>query len=121
LRVVQSLVIDDEDPHTFDVAEAFSTARQWVDAGDYLAAFQAIRGIELIVGKPRETVEGPSAGEVEQALGDLRRRISGAGTVEGTVQAAALWRAAREEVIEGAWEGAMALISEANGWLNEPR
>jgi len=121
LRVVESIVVDDEDPHTLDIAKAFSVARQWVDAGDYLAAFQAIRGLELVVGKPHPSIEGPSAGEVEQALGDLRRRIARAGTAEGAVQAAALWRAAREEVIEGAWEGAMALIAEANGWLGEPQ
>jgi hypothetical protein len=121
LRLVGSVVVDDEDPHTHDVAKAFSVARQWVDAGDYLAAIQAIRGLELTIGKPAPGAAGPTAGEVEQALGDLRRRIASADAVEGTVQAAALWRAAREEVIEGAWESAMALILEGNDWLNGPQ
>lgn len=118
LRAVESVVVDDEDPRTIEIAKAFSLARQRADAGDYLSALQAIRGLQSV---RAHTVEhsGPTAGDVEQALGDLRRRIAHLGGTTGSVEAGALWRAAREEVIEGGWEGAMALISEANEWLDQ--
>jgi len=117
-RLVDSIVVDDEDPHTHEIAEAFSVARHWVEAGNYLAAMQAIRGLELTTSKATSASPVPTAGDVEQALGDLRRSVERARGGEGAVQAAALWRAAREEVIAGAWEAALALIAEGNGWLS---
>jgi hypothetical protein len=110
-------------PELKDASQAISRARHWVDAGDYLAALRAISGIEvrLLAPGPGGVDRALTAGDVEQALGDLRRGIEGIGDVRGATEAAALWAAARQEVIRGSWESAMAIIEEAHEWLERPR
>ncbi len=116
--VSKSITIGADSPQMREVAHALSRARQWAESGDYLAALHAIGGLSVSLKAP----SGPRAlsltgGEVEQALGDLRRSIGSSGEREGTTEAQALWAAAREEVVRGSWEAAMALIAEALGWL----
>jgi hypothetical protein len=113
--------LDSEDAR--QTAAAISKARQWIDAGDYLSAVHAVGALEVALklgdgtGRPGRA----TAGDVEQALGDLRRAVKAVGEARGAAEAARLWEAAREEVIGGAWEAALALIDEAHGWLNSPK
>ena len=110
--------VGDDRPETREIAAAISRARQWVDAGDYLAAVHAVGALEVqLHAGPEGPVSRVTAGDAEQALGDLRREIKSVGERKGAVEAARLWEAAREEVIGGAWEAALALINEARGWL----
>ena len=117
----KSITIGEDSPQMREVARALSRARQWADSGDYLAAIHAIGGLCLSVAPPVGPRAGTlTGGEVEQALGDLRRAIGSLGERDGTAEAQALWAAAREEVVRGSWEAAMALIGEARGWLEAP-
>ena len=102
-------------------ASALSRAKQWCDAGDYLAAVHAVGGLEIHVNAAQGVGAAArvKAGDAEQALGDLRREVGRVGEQRGAVEAARLWEAAREEVIGGAWEAALALIAEARLWLKQ--
>ncbi len=114
----KSITIGTDSPQMREVAQALSRARQWADSGDFLAALHAIGGLALSLSPPSGARAGSlTGGEVEQALGDLRRAIGSSGERDGTTEAQALWVAAREEVVRGSWEAAMALIAEARGWL----
>lgn len=114
----KSITVGADSPQMREVARALSRARQWADSGDYLGALHAIGGLGLSLSPPSGAREGSlTGGEVEQALGDLRRAIGSGGERDGTTEAQALWAAAREEVVRGSWEAAMALIAEARGWL----
>jgi hypothetical protein len=106
-----------------EASQAISRARHWVEAGDYFAALRAISGIEvrLLAPGPGGEDRPLAGGDVEQALADLRRGIQGVGDVRGATEAAALWAAARQEVIRGSWESAMAIIGEAHAWLVNAR
>jgi len=121
-QLSKSITVGVDSPQLRGVASALSRARQWAESGDYLAAIHAIGGISIQLRPEPTTRQGALAsGDVEQALGDLRREIGRGGDRDGTIEAQALWAAAREEVIRGSWEAAMALIREANGWLEVPR
>ena len=121
-QLSKSITVGVDTPQLREVASALSKARQWAESGDYLAAIHAIGGISVQLGLGEAARKGAvSGGDVEQALGDLRREIGRGGERAGTIEAQALWAAAREEVIRGSWEAAMALIREANGWLEVPR
>lgn len=110
--------VGDNTDETREVAAAISRARQWIDAGDYLAAVHAVGALEVqLHAKPTGAASRVTAGDAEQALGDLRREIKSVGERKGAVEAARLWEAAREEVMGGAWEAALALIDEAHHWL----
>ncbi len=113
--------VGDDSEASKAAASALSKAKQWCDAGDYLAAVHAVGGLEVQInamghGGPTGRV---TAGDAEQALGDLRREVGRVGEQRGAVEAARLWEAAREEVIGGAWEAALALIVEARLWLKQ--
>jgi hypothetical protein len=100
-----------------EFARVFSLARQWVDAGDYLAAVHALGDLEMRITSKVVLTGSPAfwkPADVEQALGDLRRAIKADAERPATAHAQALWSAAREEVIRGSWSAAMALIKEAN-------
>lgn len=119
----RSIMVGENSEEAREVAQAISRARQWAQSGDYLAAIHAISGLEMQLAKPSgETpTRASTGGDVEQALGDLRRHIDHVGEVPGSAEAAALWQAAREEVIRGSWEVALALMNEAYSWLNASR
>ncbi len=120
--VSRSITIGEDSPQMREVAHALARARQWAEAGDYLAALHAIGGLSVGLAPPAGPRAGSlTAGEVEQTLADLRRAIGSAGDRDGTAEAQALWAAAREEVVRGSWEAAMALLAEARGWLEAPR
>jgi hypothetical protein len=112
--------VGDDSEASRAAASALSKAKQWCDAGDFLAAVHAVGGLEVqINGTPGGSAAHVKAGDVEQALGDLRREVGRVGEQRGAVEAARLWEAAREEVIGGAWEAALALIGEARNWLKQ--
>ncbi len=115
--------VGDDTPDAREAAAAISKARQWVESGDYLAALHAIGGLEvrLALSATPGAPQHPKAGDVEQALGDLRREIARSGDAKGTAEASRLFDAAREEVMGGAWEAALALMDEARGWLARGR
>lgn len=120
--VSKFIMIGLDTPQTREAAQALWRARQWAQAGDYLSALHAIGALTVSLDALPGAREGSlTAGQVEQALGDLRRAIGRSAERDGTAQAQALWAAAREEVVRGSWEAAMALISEAQGWLEGPR
>ena len=112
--------VGDDSEASRAAASALSKAKQWCDAGDYLAAVHAVGGLEIQINAgPGGSATRLKAGDVEQALGDLRRDVGRVGEQRGAVEAARLWEAAREEVIGGAWEAALALIGEARLWLKQ--
>src|SRR3972149_592159 len=114
----KSITVGADSPQMREVAHALSRARQWADSGDYLAALHAIGGLSVSLTQPAGPRTGAvTAGEVEPALAGLRRSGGSSGERDGTTEAQALWAAAREEVVRGSWEAAMALIAEARGWL----
>jgi hypothetical protein len=118
-KISRNIVVGQDNPETREVAHAIARARQWAESGDYLAALHAIGGLEVTMARPTDGA-GPnrvSGADVEEALGALRREVERVGEVEGAVEAAQLWEAARQEVIRGSWEAAMALVEEARQWL----
>lgn len=118
-KISHNIVVGLDTPRTREVAHAIARARQWAEAGDYLAAVHAMGGIEVSIARPGDGAR-PGAvmgADVEEALGGLRRQVESVGEVEGAAEAARLWQAAREEVIRGSWEAAIALIDEGKQWL----
>jgi hypothetical protein len=118
------ILVGEDSPEIREVARVVSKARQWVEAGDYLAAIHALSSIEIQIttqaagpkdGKP------PKIADIEQALGDLRRAIRSDPDRPHAAAALSLWSAAREEIIRGSWTAAWALIQEANARLAKGR
>src|SRR6267142_1369817 len=72
------LVVGDDSPDAREYARVISMARQWVDAGDYLAAVHALGDLEMRITTKVVLTGSPAfwkPADVEQALGDLRRAI----------------------------------------------
>jgi hypothetical protein len=122
-KISHSIIVGQNDPQAREIAHAIARARQWAESGDYLAAIHAIGGLEVGLTRPGEGSRpgSISAADVEEALAQLRRDVGRVGEAEGAAEAAQLWQAAREEVIRGSWEAAIALIEEGRQWLSRGR
>ena len=120
-RLAAGIVIADDDPMVAEVSRAISRARHAADAGDYVGAIRLLGDVKVSL-TPAEA-PGLDAGvkpeDVEQALGDLRRALAREPSFPGREEVQALCRAAREAASEGRWEGAWALIDEADQRLGE--
>jgi hypothetical protein len=120
-RMAAGIVIADDDPQVAEVSRAIHKARRAADEGDYVGAIRLLGDVKLSL-TPAQA-PGLDAGvkpeDVEQALGDLRRALAREGDFPGREGVRGLCRAAREAATEGRWEGAWALIDEADQRLGE--
>jgi hypothetical protein len=122
LRLAQDITVGKDTPAARETGRTLARARRSRDAGDYLQAVEALGRLDLTI---RETGERDrdrptAAGEVEQELADVRRLLTEAELNSGHEAGVLLWQAARHAVIDGRWEGAMALLVEARQRADPP-
>jgi hypothetical protein len=119
VRISRRITVGDDSPVVREASRSLARARRSVDQGDYLRAVEALGRLDLTIREslPRSDDLPPNAGEVEQALSDVRKMLAQAELKDGHEGAVLLWQAARQAIIDGRWEGAMALLVEARGWV----
>ncbi len=114
-RVVDGVVVADDQPTVAGNAKTLSRAKGLARGGDYLGAIRVLGDVRVTV--DGTTDEDPRPEDVEQALGDLRRAVVKAPAGKERDAAGALLEAARVEASEGRWLAAWDLIDEADGRL----
>lgn len=118
-RIAAGIIISDNDPGIQGTAQAISKARAAASEGDYISAIRLLGNVKVTVTQENaSTLEaGVKPEDVEQALGDLRRALTRAGTSPALEPVRSLCRAARDEAGAGHWQASWALIDEADGRL----
>lgn len=118
-RIARHITIGGDAATAREASRTLARARHSVEAGDYLQAVEALGRIDLTLRAAAGGADGrpPNAGEVEQALGDVRRLLAEAELSSRHEGGVLLWQAARQAVIDGRWESAMALLTEAREWM----
>jgi hypothetical protein len=122
-RISRHITVGEDSSFAREAGRILARARKSVEDGNYLQAVEALGRLELTVNPPPQDgpAHPPRAGEVEQALGDVRRLLAEADLRSGHEGAVILWQAARQAVIDGRWETAMALLDEARERVSTPR
>lgn len=117
-RISAHITVGEDSAAARAAGRTLARARRSVEAGDYLQALEAIGHLDITV-QPLDDdgSRPPKAGQVEQALGDVRRLLAEAALDTGHEGGVLLWSAARQAVIEGRWETALALLDEAREWV----
>ncbi|HEX9708380.1 MAG TPA: hypothetical protein VGB42_00155 [Candidatus Thermoplasmatota archaeon] len=123
LRLARHITVGGDSVVVREAGRTLARARRSLDAGDYLRAVEALGQLDLTVreASARENRLPPNAGEVEQALADVRRLLAEAELRPGHEAGVLLWQAARQAVIDGRWETAVALLDEARGRVDRDR
>lgn len=121
-RLAAGIIFSDDDPAVEKTSRAISKARQAAEAGDYVGAIRLLGDVKVSV-QPAGGGPGMEGGvkpeDVEQALGDLRRALAREKEFPGRPEVQRLCQAAREAASEGRWDGAWALIDEADQRLGD--
>ncbi len=115
VRLSRHITVGEDSPVVREATRTLARARRSVEAGDYLQAVEALGRLEVTVRSAGDRADDvpPQAGEVEQALADVRRLLAEAELETGHEGAVLLWQSARQAIIDGRWETAMALLDEA--------
>ena len=117
-KLSRHIIVGEDAAEAREAARSLSRARKSVESGDYLQAIQALGRIEVTLNPGRTNQETArfGAGEVEEALGEVKRTLANDWQGQGHKEAVLLWSAARQAVVDGQWEAAMAMLDEARVW-----
>jgi len=120
-RLLTEMVVTDGLSATRDMSEDLARVRAAAEGADYLGAIRLLGAVEVTLSptRPKPGADSVQPGDVEQALGDLRRAIPRWGSGKKREDAEALCREARGAAGEGRWHAAWALIEEADARLGE--